>query len=330
MTIEEGIIRKVIEDSPNKYDGDLIEDLLSSCNAGQLSEAKFNENGDFVFNEEKFEHPIVIKINQNECTLLADDSYDNDFAVTEHWVMFKGQHYGFILIADNNGYQKEYYYSTENSIAYVGMRNNHLLIFEQNKPDCWDFDRSGKIVDKPTRMEDFEKAPFASMKTDEQEMIMNHFDNIGPEAETNDPVTFLIKENIEDCVLLANRVGQENTSLENGVMLGGQHYGFTLIIDRKNCNKEIHFSTQFRVQGMQFEKRDIRDISGEHIEETYIKIYEEGKQFSWMFTKYGKLVESAHFNRYSRRDVDFLMDNCDFYNGNDRFALKKVPNVNND
>ena len=101
-------------------------------------------------------------------------------------------------------------------------------------------------------------------------------------------------------IIMADRNNKEVRSLEPGVMFGGEHYGFVLIIDYNGRQKEIVYSTQCKIEGV-------------GIEYGCLKIFEEGKKTTWVFDKSGKLQQSAfdEFTDEFRSKIDTIVENND-------------------
>lgn len=68
--------------------------------------------------------------------------------------------------------------------------------------------------------------------------------------------------------------------LTQGVMFGGEHYGFILIIDNSEIQREYVYPTQCKIQAI-------------GMENDLLKIFEDGKKSYWIFNKKGKLEKSA-------------------------------------
>lgn len=101
----------------------------------------------------------------------------------------------------------------------------------------------------------------------------------------------------------------EELSLENGVVFGGNHYGFNLIVEKNGELVATPYGTQCRIVGVQ--------IVGE-----YLTVLEDNKYISWKFNKStGELVNEAVFSFLKRTEVEFLRKN---YGITDEEGLVKI------
>ena len=87
----------------------------------------------------------------------------------------------------------------------------------------------------------------------------------------------------------------KNIPLTPGAMLGGDHYGFTLIIDHNGKQYEITYPTQGRVIAVE-------------IKNNILLIYEEGKYSCWQIDMHGNVIKSAQFLNISEKDIDYLSE----------------------
>lgn len=86
----------------------------------------------------------------------------------------------------------------------------------------------------------------------------------------------------------------EELSLENGVVFGGEHYGFNLIVEKDGELVATPYGTQCKVVGVQ--------IVGDNL-----TILEDNKYISWKFNKNtGDLVNEAVFSFLKRTEMEFL------------------------
>jgi len=101
----------------------------------------------------------------------------------------------------------------------------------------------------------------------------------------------------------------EELSLENGVVFGGNHYGFNLIVEKNGELVATPYGTQCRIVGVQ--------IVGE-----YLTVLEDNKYISWKFNKStGELVNEAVFSFLKRTEMEFLRKN---YGITDEEGLVKI------
>ena len=70
--------------------------------------------------EAKIENPVCIRLGDTENVILADEVNKQSNPLVPG-VMFGGSHYGFGLITDINGKQKEKVYPTQCRIDEVGI-----------------------------------------------------------------------------------------------------------------------------------------------------------------------------------------------------------------
>ena len=113
------------------------------------------------------------------------------------------------------------------------------------------------------------------------------------ETKIENPVRIRLSDT--ENVVLADEVNKQNNSLVPGVMFGGSHYGFLLITDMNEKQKEMVYPTQCRI-----------DAVG--IEGGILKVFEEGKYHPWLFTYNGEFKQEASYNPYSRKDKAFAKD----------------------
>lgn len=94
--------------------------------------------------EPKIENPVCIRFGDTENVILADEINKQSTPLVPG-VMFVGNHYGFVLITDINGKQKEMVYPTQCRIVAVAFEGGTLKIFEEGKKTFWRFSNSGKL-----------------------------------------------------------------------------------------------------------------------------------------------------------------------------------------
>ncbi len=106
-----------------------------------------------------------------------------------------------------------------------------------------------------------------------------------------DPIT--LKLSTKDNVMITN---EENLSLDNGVMLGTEHYGFNLIVDYEGKESKEAYATQCKIIGTQI-------VDGN------LNVYEENKYIPWRFNKHtGVLINRAVFSNLKHSEMDFLRE----------------------
>ncbi len=89
----------------------------------------------------------------------------------------------------------------------------------------------------------------------------------------------------------------EALSLEKGVMFGGEHYGFNLLVEKDEEVIATPFGTQCSIVGVQ--------INGDNL-----IILENNKYIPWRFNKItGELVNEAVFSFLKRTEKAYLEEN---------------------
>ncbi len=97
--------------------------------------------------EAKIENPVCIRLDNTENVILSDEVNKQNNPLVPG-VMFGGNHYGFVLITDINGGQKEMVYPIQCRIDAVGIEGNEfgdLEIFENGKYYPCFFTYNGKF-----------------------------------------------------------------------------------------------------------------------------------------------------------------------------------------
>ncbi len=256
--------------------------------------------------EAKIENPVCIRLGDTENVILADEVNKQNNPLVPG-VMFGGNHYGFVLITDINGKQKEMVYPTQCRIDAVGIEGGVLKVFEEGKKTSWRFNKSGKL----------EHSIFGEF-TDEYRSrfntIVEHYDMFMGEPVLKNPLCVKIARNPEESVILKDELVQQDYPLYPGAILGTEHYGFILIIDTDKGQKEVFYPTQNRIDAIGIEGNEFGDL----------KIFENGKYHPWLFSYDGKFKQEASYNPYSRRDKAFVEDvyGLNMKDAVDRFTLK--------
>lgn len=115
------------------------------------------------------------------------------------------------------------------------------------------------------------------------------------------PVCIKLKKN-ENLVLLGDSL--ENAyPLNPGVMLGDNYFGFVLIVEKNGLQEEFVYPTE-------------SNISAVGLDKDGVKIYENGKTYSWVFSKSGKEIHSIMGDNISE-DVLLERNNFDEAENND-------------
>lgn len=95
------------------------------------------------------------------------------------------------------------------------------------------------------------------------------------------------------CTILGSSDHKEDLPLSVGAMIGGEHYGFILIVDKYDAQSEFTYLTQCRVSAVE-------------LKDDELVVYEEHKYVPWKFDINGNFIEAATFLNISRRDIDYL------------------------
>ena len=253
--------------------------------------------------ESKIENPICIRIGITENVILSKDGNEPNVPLNPG-AMFDGDHYGFVLITDANGKQKERVYPTQCSINAVDIKNGFLRVFEVGKELPWTFNRSGKV----------EHFPFGEFTFEYRSELDIPKDMPMEEPILKNPLSVKISKNPEESVILKDETIKEDYPLYPGVVLETEHYGFILIIDTDEGQREVYYPTQNRIDAIGIEGNAFGDI----------KVFESGKYHPWLFSNDGKFKQEASFNPHSRKDRDFIEEvySTDMEDAVNRFALK--------
>lgn len=92
-------------------------------------------------------------------------------------------------------------------------------------------------------------------------------------------------------------IGEEKLPLETGVMFGGNHYGFHLLVEQDGELVATPYATQCRIVGVQ--------IVGDTLQ-----VMEDHKYIPWRFNKTsGELVNEAVFSFLKRTEITYLQEN---------------------
>lgn len=234
--------------------------------------------------EEKVLDPVCIRIGTNANVILSDGV--NDDNQLEKGALFGGEHYGFILIVDYNGRQREIVYPTQGTIQVVFKKDGILKIYEENKRMPWEFDKKGKIQHSTFNEFTDEFLRKCSFVIDNQ--VYNSPILINP-------VIIKISKDPSKSVICNDGTIPIDYPLFPGAMLGTTQYGFVLMIETDDGIKEIAYPTQNRIDAVGIDGSFYGDL----------KVFEIGKYNPWLFTYNGILKEKGSYNPYSRRDNQF-------------------------
>lgn len=246
--------------------------------------------------EERILNPISIVLGANfNIVLLEDGNTYKELSLTPG-VMFGGEHYGFVLITEDNGKQRETVYSTQCKIQVIEMTNGILKVFEDGKKLPWVFDKTGKL--EHSTFDDFTD----EFKRDFDIAMENH-DIIMEKPTLMNPLNIKISRNPEESVILKNDTIKEDYPLYLGAVLGTVNYGFILIIDTDQGQKEVIYPTQNKIYAVAIKG----DVYGD------LKIFEDGKYHPWLFGYDGKFKRGSSYNQYSSRDQAFIEDHTNSF-----------------
>ena len=118
------------------------------------------------------------------------------------------------------------------------------------------------------------------------------------EAKVENPLNLKLSKDSQ--MIMEDLTNNLKHPLVPGAVIGGIHYGFFIIRDTKDGQKEDFYPTQCRITAV--------GIVGE-----YLRVYEEGKYNSWIFTLDGNLIEHATFNKLLDSDRTYFAENFGFY-----------------
>lgn len=258
--------------------------------------------------EPKLENPICIKLNNEKCYIISGENFENEYCLSQGLV-FSKEHYGFVLIVDYNGKQKEYVYPSQCKIIATGIDNSNLKIFEEGKKLCWIFDKKGSLFH--STYDDF------NLDYKEKNNIKDEeFNKTYKKACLKNPIKIKIS-NDENFIIKDENI-DENYPLYPGAMISSEHYGFILIVDSTKGQREIVYPTQNKITAIGMEKSNNDNI----------RIFEEGKYNPWIFTRKGLFKQKSSYNQYSRRDMEFIENCCELNNeeikNNFSLILKKI------
>lgn len=237
----------------------------------------------------KIEKPISIRIGKNYNIIMEDEDSKKEFPLAPG-TMIGGEHYGFVLIIDHNGKQREVVYPTQCRIKAIEMRDEVLKILEEGKKLPWGFNKAGKLEHSTVNeFTDEFRSKFDGF-TENEEMFKE-------EPTLLNPIRIKIAKNPQESVILKDETVTEDSPLHPGaVLMGNPHYGFILMIDTDEGPKEVVYPTQNRIYAAGIEGSIYEDL----------KVFEDGKYHPWLFENNGKLKQKASYNPYSRRDKAFV------------------------
>lgn len=232
--------------------------------------------------EAKILDPVYIRLGKK--TNIAIIGEDGEKFPLNPGVVLSGNHYGFVIIVDHNGKQKEYVYPTQCNIGGIGFEGKNLKIFEDGKVLPWIFDKLGNLEHSTFN-------DFSSEFIYEYNIIETDSSFTG-EPILKNPVSIKIAEDPKKSVILRDDNIEEDYPIYPGAVLGSVHYGFILIMDTEKGQREIIYPTQNSIYGVGIEGTPNDDL----------KIFEKDKYHPWVFSLDGKLVNESSYNPFSLRD----------------------------
>lgn len=250
--------------------------------------------------------PICIRLGKNLNIIIENESGKEEYPLVPG-VMFGGEHYGFILISESNGKQRETIYPTHRTIQAVGMDDATLSIFEAGKEKAWTFSRNGRLIHSSL------DEPLSDGLTKADIFVRNE-DLFTGEPLLLNPVRIRMYDEPEKSRILGDDPGDIEYPLYPGAMLGSLHYGFVIIKGEDGSEVEQAYPTQNRI--------DAVGIEGSAYGE--LKVFEDGKYNPWRFTYNGEFKENSSYNPLSKRDKEFVDTEFGLSDtSKDSFQLKK-------
>ena len=252
-------------------------------------------------------NPICIRLGRCLNIIIENESGKEEFPLTPG-VMFGGEHFGFILITDTNGRQREIIYPTQKCIHGIGLDDDILKIFEDGRELPWEFDKKGRLIHSTY------KDSMAGGITKADIVVRNNEIFTGEPLLLN-PVRIRIGDEPEKSKILSSDANEIEYPLFPGAMLGSLHYGFIILKKNKNGREiERAYPTQNRIDAVGIEDGFFGDL----------KVFEEGKYHPWVFTFDGEYKRESSYNPYSKRDKEYVNKEFGLREpSSDSFQLKK-------
>lgn len=259
-----------------------------------------------MFIEPKIDKPLRIRLGLTENKILADDSCSKDYPLTPG-VVVGHEHYGFSLIVDTKSGQRETIYPTQCNIQAVGLDNGILKIYENHKKNSWRFNKKGDL--EHSNLDEFTEDVRSVY-----DLVAESPDFFVGDYKVDNPISIRIKEDPTQSVVIFDKPdGQDEYPLAPGVMIGALHYGFILVIDTENGEKEIVYPTQGNIDGVGTDSEFYTDF----------RVFENGKYHPWVFSSEGKLIKKASYNAYSKKDITFIKETYTVDEEADKQFVKK-------
>ncbi len=238
----------------------------------------------------KLVSPICVRLGKNPGIITSHNGEEKTYPLVPGAIFAEG-HYGFVLISEHNGRQREAIYSTQCRIQAIGMNHGTLMIFEEGKEFPWQFTKKGKL--EHSTFDEFTKE-FKSPV----DIISENYDMFVGEPQLIHPIQIKISRNPGESVILHDENISKDYPLWPGAILVDVHYGFVLIIDSEEGVKEAIYPTQNRIDAVGIEKSPTE----------VLKVFEKGKYRPWIFGCDGVFKEKASYNPFSKLDKEFIQD----------------------
>lgn len=254
--------------------------------------------------EAKILNPISIKIGKDSNVILSDELCNKEYPLIPG-AFFANDHFGFIIISDKHGKQKEVFYPTQCRINAIGIEDGILNIFEDGKKDAWKFTKTGNIKHSAY-------GKFTNEYKRDVDIIAENYDMFMGEPKIENPLRIQISPDPEQCMILQDELVKRDYPLSKGAIIGTIKYGFILVFDTDSGRKEAAYPTQNRIDAVGTEGGTL-------------SIYEKGKYNPWKFSLDGTLKKQASRNRMSAMEANYIQEvyNLNEENRKDRFSLHR-------
>lgn len=256
----------------------------------------------------KVKDPISIFLGKKEQKLIFGKD-GKDIYPLDPGIVLGEVHYGFIIITENGSVQKEQLYPTECNISAIGIQGGEVLIYEEGKKLGWTFTKKGvlcrSIIGEEVSESYFKSEPFIEMASSKiaaingQPIVKNPVRiEVDSTAYDSNIVVYDQELKEERCPFyqeIKQEKGEKKYPVYPGVVLGTEHYGFTIVMKTGEIIKEKTYPTQNPIYGI---------ATQGYAEE--IQIFEEEKYHPWKISKEGEMQGEAHYEPCSRRDMAYM------------------------
>lgn len=258
----------------------------------------------------KVKDPITIVLGKKDKKLMFGETREEEYPL-DPGIILETSHYGFIIITEKGIVQEEILYPTECNINAIGMRDGKIEIYEEGKRKGWLFDSNGvlcrSIIGEEIDGEYFESKTYLDMTNSEMKpingepLVKNPVRiEVDPETYHSNVVVYDPSLEEERCPLyqdLKQKEAEHRFPVYPGVVLGTEHYGFTLVVKTKEGVREKTYPTQNPINGIAAQGNAKK-----------IQIFEEGKYHPWTISAAGELEGEAHYEPCSRRDMAYMKE----------------------